>query len=117
MPEYNGYACIYFRFFVFLLGAFGDFDGVLCVGGDVAGVSFTFEVASVLPFNGFAVVGTFGSGPDGNAAKDENTAWGVGTWASTALDLPYFNSFSARNPELCSNRLRIFSFAIISLAV
>ena len=58
----------------------------------MAGVLFTFEVASVLPFNGFAVVGAFGSGPDGNAAKDENTAWGVGTWASTALDLPYFNS-------------------------
>jgi len=32
------------------------------------------EAASKLPFGGFTVGGTFGAGPDGNAAKDEEIA-------------------------------------------
>lgn len=43
--------------------------------GGIVGVSvLALEVASELPFCGFVIEGMFDTGPDGNAAKDEETA-------------------------------------------
>jgi len=48
---------------------------VLWSVGGIVGVSvLALEAASELPFSGFVIEGTFDPGPDGNAAKDEETA-------------------------------------------
>ena len=117
-----------------------DLEGVTGVAGVEGVAGMVGASASVVEVNG-APFGDFeveGMEVCDDAAKDEDIAWGVGICASMALigfDLPYFSSgqgcTSAHELKypgdhrpctllislFCSNRVRIFSFAIISFAV